>query len=321
MKIFCRIGALLLTGCAGQLPLPGPQACDIHKAAEIPIAFERGFVSAPALIDDQPVILLFDTGSEVSLVTPIAMTELRLQQDPHRRTTILGVGGTITAQNAFLPSIGIGGMEMLNQSVGVGTLPVLQNAAMNASGLLGADWLRSFDVEIDLPHLRVALFRVADCSGDYIPWQGPKTSVAAQIYRAGLVLLPAKLDGKSVIVLLDSGANRSSLSEAAAGRIGVDASALALDRSGKSTGIDGATIATRGHRFATFQIGSVTYARPVISVSPLHIGIADMLLGADWLRANRVWISYAARRVTFQKAAPNGYEPITLNSGATQQIN
>lgn len=68
-------------------PAP-PLACAIQKAAEIPVAFERGFISVPAMIEGKPVTLLIDTGAEISLVTPLAMTALHLQADRHRRTTI-----------------------------------------------------------------------------------------------------------------------------------------------------------------------------------------------------------------------------------------
>lgn len=297
---------LLLAGCAVPPPPAGPQACDIHKAAEIPIGFERGFVSAPAVIEDRPVTLLIDTGAETSLVTPVAMAVLHLQTDERRRSIIQGTGGAITTQNALLQSIGIGGMEMLDQSVAVGPLPAAQSAVVKAFGLLGADWLSDFDVEFDLPHRRMALYRAEGCSGDYVPWPGQKTSVFAQVYRRGLVILSAELDGQPVTALLDSGASGSALSEAAAARIDLGASALALDPSGTSIGIDGATLTTRRHRFGRLRIGTISYGGPLISISPLHLAMADMLLGADWLRDNRVWISYATHRVTIQSDRPGG---------------
>ncbi|MCW3475413.1 retroviral-like aspartic protease family protein [Limobrevibacterium gyesilva] len=296
----------LLAACTAPSPRTGPQGCDIRKDAEIPITFERGLIGAPAMIEGNPVTLLIDTGSEASLVTPAAMAALHLQTDRRRRTTIQGTGGAITTQNAALQSFGIGGMEMLDQSTAVGPLPGVRNVRLAASGLVGADWLRDFDVELDLPHRRVALYRVQGCSGAYVPWQGPTTPVPVQIYRRGLVLLPVKLDGQSVTALLDSGANRSILSETAATRVGVGGSTPASDRPGTAIGIDGAMQATRGHRFGVLRVGGAEYRGPLIGVGPLQLPMADMLLGTDWLRVNRVWISYAARRVTIQPVRPVG---------------
>lgn len=292
---------LLLAGCTATSPAPGPQACTIEKSAEIPVSLERGFVSAPAEIEDKPVTLLIDTGSETSLVTPSAMAALRLQPDPHRRTTLEGTGGAITTQNALLPSFGIGGMEMLDQSTAVGRLPNPQSTAVNAYGLLGADWLRDFDVEFDLPHRRMALYRVQGCGNDDVSWSGQKVSIPAQIYRSGLIILSVELDGQPITAILDSGAATTLLSETAAARIGVGSSPL--DRSGASIGIDGTPLTMRQHRFAQLRIGTISYPAPLINISSVHLPMADMLLGADWLRGNRVWISYETHRITIQ---PNG---------------
>ena len=270
------------------------------------MTFVQGFVSVPATIEDKPVTLLLDTGAESSMVTPVAMALLRLQADAHRHTTIQGTGGAITTQNARLQSFGIGGMDMTDQSAAVGPLPSAQAAAANASGLLGADWLSGFDVELDLPHRRVALYRVEGCDGDYVPWQGPKESVVAQVYRRGLVLLSADLDGQPITAVLDSGANRSVLTETAAARIGAGASVLAQDPAATSNGVDGTTVTTHLHRFGRLRIGHASTGNPAIIVGPLHLAMADMLLGADWLRGNRVWISYATRRVTIQPVAFGG---------------
>jgi predicted aspartyl protease len=298
------LAALLLAGCTAASPTPTPQACTVRKAAEIPLGVERGFITAPVTLDGKPAALVIDTGAETSLVTPIAQTLLRLQPDPGRRTMVQGTGGTLTTQNVRLQSFGIGGMEVLDQSVAVGPLPAAQGAAMNASGLLGADWFRDFDVELDLPHRRMALYQVEGCRGDYVPWPGPKVSVVAEIYRRGLVILPAELDGQPITALLDSGANRSVVSTAAAERIGVGAAALARDRAGTAFGVDGASLTTHDHRFGELRVGAARYASPTLNVSPLRVTVADMLLGLDWLRGNRVWIAYAARRVTIQPSPP-----------------
>jgi predicted aspartyl protease len=291
---------LMLAGCAAATPPTNPQACTIRKAADIPVTFERGFVSAPATIEGKPVRLLIDTGSEISLVTPIAMTVLHLQPDPHRRTTLHGTGGTITTQNALLQSFGIGGMEVLAQSTAVGPLPALRGPALEASGLIGADWLHDFDVELDLLHHRIALYRVEGCVGDYVPWPGRKTAVAAEMLGRGLVVLPVALDGQPVRALLDTGANHSVLSTSAAARIGIAPSTLALDRGGTAMGVDGATLAMRHHRFGQLRIGDAGYPAPPIDIGPLRVAAVDMLLGVDWLRRSRVWIAYSARRVTVQ---------------------
>ena len=290
---------LLLAACA-QAPGAGPQACVVTRVADIPVSNERGFISAPAIIEDKPATLLIDTGAETTMVTPSAITNLRLGPDRRRFSTINGAGGTIVSQNALLQSLGVGGMETLDQSAAVGPLPVTQGSAMRASGLLGADWLSGFDVEFDLPHRAVRLYSVHHCSGDYVPWAGRRVSSPVQLYGRGLVLLPATLDGHAVTALLDSGANRSVLGEAAAARAGLDPDMLARDPVSHSVGVDGTMLSVHEHRFAALRVAGLLSRGPMVSVGPLRLTIADLLLGSDWLRGVRVWISYAHRRVTVQ---------------------
>lgn len=109
-----------------------------------------------------------------------------------------------------------------------------------------------------------------------------------------------QLDGQNVAALVDSGASRSALGKQAAAGIGIDPAALARDQSGMSTGVDGTVLSSHQHRFADMRIGTVHYPAPSIAVAPLRLSIADMLLGADWLRGNRVWLAYGTRRVTVQ---------------------
>ncbi len=300
MTLHRWLALLLLSGCAGA-PF-GPQACTVRQAADIAVSEERGFVAAPALIEDKPVTLLIDTGAEATMVTPSAVTTLHLGEDRQRRTTIRGAGGVVVSQNALLPSLGIGGLDILDQSVAVAPLPVTSGAAMHASGLLGADWLRDFDVEFDLARGHVRLYRVHGCTGDYLPWAGPRVSLAVKFYGRGLPVLPATLDGHRLSVLLDSGANRSILRDRSAAELGLDNATLARDAVSQSVGVDGNLRTTRQHLFGELRVAGLRTAGLVIDVSPLRLAIADLLLGADWLRSVRVWISYANHRITVQPA-------------------
>jgi hypothetical protein len=56
----------VLAGCA-PVPVSTPEVCSIVKAAAVPLRIERGFVVAPATIEDSAISLLIDTGSEAAL--------------------------------------------------------------------------------------------------------------------------------------------------------------------------------------------------------------------------------------------------------------
>jgi predicted aspartyl protease len=300
---------LLLFACAAPPPAPpagtpAPQVtgpvCTPHKLAEVPVSMTNGFVNVVASIDDKSVSMLIDTGAETSVVTPYAVSALGLETDRSRSTRLMGTGGVNEiAYNALLSSMRLGTLEMPDQSVAVGPLPGPSNTSN--FGIIGADWLTNYDVELDLGHNRLAIYEAGTCNGAQIPWNGPRTAVIGQLYGR-LMILSITIDGHPVRALLDSGANFSTLNDTAATRIGV--TSTEGDRTSFNVGIDGGRQAAHLHRFAEMKIGGETIRNPPIIIAPVRIPAADMLLGTEWLRRNRVWISYATHRVTFQPVGP-----------------
>jgi hypothetical protein len=75
-----------------------------------------------------------------------------------------------------------------------------------------------------------------------------------------------------------------------------------MDPPRRVVGLDGVMQAVRLHRFRQLRTGSASVLGGTIAIGPLHVMTAEMMLGTDWLRRNRVWISYTAHRVTIQPA-------------------
>jgi predicted aspartyl protease len=298
---------MLLAGCAGPVQKPAQQACKIEKVAEVPISFDQGFLSAPATINSQSVTMMVDTGAERTMVTPGAVMALNLERDAHAQTTIHGTGGTITTQNARLGSFGIGGMQVMDRSYAVGELPSMGRFGTAASGLIGADWLSDFDVDLDVPNRRMALYKVEGCDGNYVPWQGEHSVVTTYRYGRGLILVKLTLNGTPALAILDSGAENSLVAVQAATRAGVSPAALQSDRTGHTKGVDGAVQTMHAHRFDSMDVGSDRVQNATLAVGSLVAPMgAEMLLGIDWLRTHRVWIDYRDRRLFIQRSTPVG---------------
>lgn len=287
----------LLAGCGATPMASAPPACSVAQVAAVPLRIENGFVTAPATIDRQQATMLVDTGSERTLVTPGAVDAFNLQPDPRAHTRIIGVGGAVMADHARLQSFGLGGMEMMDQSYAIESLPGSGLTGDEPSGLIGADWLSDYDVDLDVGHGRMTLYDVEGCDGadlpGHLPWQGARFPVPTYRYGRGIMLLKLLVDGTPVTAVLDSGADRSVLSEAAAERAGVGPAALAHDPAGRGGGVDGRIAITHIHVFPSVVIGAEHIANMPLRVGPLRAGgNVEMLLGVDWLRRNRVWIDY-----------------------------
>ena len=307
LPVLAGLLTAFLGGCAASASHGGAGHCDVHALAHVRLAAERGYVSVPATIEDKPVTMLIDTGSDTTLVTPSAVQTLGLGRDPHASTTINGNDGHVTTRNALLQSFGIGGMEMLDQSYAVAPLPSLGLAGYQAAGLIGADWLSQFDVDLDVPGRRLTLYRVQGCGDDHVPWPGAHASLP--VFRAGRdrVIVDATLDGARVHAMIDSGANQSLISRAAAVRAGVTAARMEHDARARTSGMGGGIDQTRVHRFATLDVGGVVWRDPALVVGALSASTgADMLLGLDWLRSHEVWIDYRDRRMFIRSAADGG---------------
>ena len=269
-------------------------ACDVHAVAETKLRDVVGFLTIQASIGGVPVSLLLDTGAEAGLVTPDAALRLRLPLDPSRRTLVQGTGGAgAVIPHVMLSGLAIGGLELPPRSVPVGPLPAVPRTVPPVAGLLGADALSGFDVEIDVRHGRLALHRVSGECEAPVPWAHD----AVALRRTGdRLIASARLDGHPIDALLDTGALSIALDTGAARALGVTADALASDPGGIGGGVDMREVPFHWHRFASLAVGGIIIRHPVITVTPVREA-TPMLLGASWFAGRRVWLSYATARM------------------------
>jgi hypothetical protein len=72
---------------------------------------------------------------------------------------------------------------------------------------------------------------------------------------------------------------------------------LARDRSVTTQGVAGEALTSHVHRFAKLEVGTVVVPNPEVIVTDLKLTDADMVLGIDFLKSRRVWLSYGSRRI------------------------
>jgi hypothetical protein len=164
--------------------------------------------------------------------------------------------------------------------------------------LLGADVLSHFDIDLDIANRRAILYDPDLCTGTLPDWSVPVTEVPIDVAWSGRLLLPVTIDGHTFHALLDSGATGSVLDLPAAESLGITQAELAKDHGGTGFGAAGVNFQRELHTFRTLEIAGERFASPAISVLDRPLREADMLLGLDWLRTHRVWISYR-RHVLF----------------------
>lgn len=295
--------ALALLALLGLCPAPpalaakaAPDACRPTRRVEVPLRAERNFLLAPATLNGHPAMLLVDTGAETTTLTPETVAALRLPADQAEAGDIVGITGTVASANVVLGRLALGGVALATgRSVDVGALPSLAGATPPVAGLLGVDVLAGYEVELDLPARRMALYVPGPCT-DYRPWPGAMP-LPFQRTRSGLGFLEALVNGRPVRALLDTGARTTLLTRATALRVGVTERALAADPVRTGSGIGTANVTFRQHRFATLGLPGAIERDVPANVGEVTLPDAEMLLGADYLGRRHVWISYATGKL------------------------
>ncbi len=189
-----------------------------------------------------------------------------------------------------LETIGFGGQTVRDMDV-----PVMRlSGADDLAGLIGADLLAAYQVEIDPAGRRVILARAYGCADVQAGWSGRAVALGWVGVRA-LPVVEARLDGRWVRALIDTGASNSAVGAA---QSGVAPGVLAVDRPSVSYGAGDRAMAGRLHRFGVLSLGALVLPAPVLRVVTLDpaLGI-DAVIGMDLLAGRRLWLDYGGRRV------------------------
>lgn len=290
---------LLLAACQDpSAPSTTAYRCTVQRTAVLPVALVRGFLLVPGELNGNRAMFVVDTGAEATMVTPQAATEFGLDRDRAHRTIIHGIGGQITTFNARVMSFAIGNQELLDRGVAVGPLPNVPATEPQIAGLLVADYLSDYDLDLDVPHHTLTLYRMDGCGDNFVPpWHLARSIVPIRREHKDLLMLDVMVDGERINAMFDSGARVTTLSAAAAGRLGIDEVAMAHDRSITQSGVDRNAVSGHVHQFDQVQVGREVFHDPHLEIAALVLPNAEMLLGADYLRTRHIWVSYTARKL------------------------
>jgi len=297
------VALLGLGACAANPPDPyGPNAsgiCPLIRETTMPIEMHRNMLFVTVQIQGQPVKLLVDTGAERTLLTEETVERLHLPRDYTHATRTYGIGNPTAAWDAILPhGMVLGNVHFPVERVTVGRFGITHIAGDAADGLLGADILLAFDLDLDLPKQELTLYRARrQCPNAAPPWQEPYLGLAGVATRRDRLLVPIELDGVSGMAVVDTGAQLSSISETMAERMGVAASVLSNDHTVMAHGAAPNQIAVHVHRFRELRVGPSVIEGPTLPVVPMTGGMGDALVGADFLKGRRAWLSYSTHRI------------------------
>lgn len=295
---------LLLVPCSARA------ACQAVVAVQVPVRIIAGVPVIDLVINGVVLPFVLDTGADRSMVSDAGIARAGITRDKWAASWVRGISGYERHPNADPDSVSLGGLALhrhtlaRDTTLAVGPLPQGGMANRGLVGLLGTDFLGAFDLDLDLPHLRVTLYRVDGCSGRFVPWPAGYQTIAASQPIHDVLILPIALDGVSLHAQIDSGSSITLLTATGISRVGLAPPALSQDAASTVNGVGRFAVTMRRHTFTSLRVGDETMAAPVLWVADVRVlPIVNMLLGGVWLRQHRVWLSFATNQV-FVSAAP-----------------
>jgi predicted aspartyl protease len=288
----------LLLGAGGPAP-DSPEACTLHHRGEAAIALNGTSPLVQVAFDGKPATLLLDTGAVTTMLTQDAVQRLGLRAERTGTITLQGVGGDSTAAVVRVRGMQLGNVTLADQPVVVTSFPLRGFPGTVPDGLLGTSTLGQFDVDLDLPHGRLGLYSARNCVSGTPDWIEPHILKSDETYapRPDLAYLQVMLDDMPFYAIVDTGASVSFVDARAAQAAGTTSEALREVKSDLVHGVAPQDATVRRHQFRSLIIGLENYAHPMMTIGDLAPGIGGILLGVDYARTHRLWISYASRRV------------------------
>ena len=301
------IGALAWS-CAGA----ASAACELKEISEFHITMDGNEPLVDASINGHPVRFLVDMGSSNTFITRLGAKTLGLT--PHRMSniTFYGVGGGEVPSETIIDDLKIG-----NTYAHKADMIVLGNGLRSDKfvGLLGRDVLSQADIEFDLANGAMRIFKPKGCDGDQVVYWNKPYSLATIVPENdpnGLKIY-VTLNGQKAIASVDTGAYTSVVTTAMAVRAGITPTTETPH--GSSSGISGGVVPTSVAIFPTLAIGDEAIKNAKLRIADLYgadvktttgtlvahrvLDASDMLLGADFIRAHRIYVARSQGKVYF----------------------
>jgi predicted aspartyl protease len=303
MRLGLRLILLLLLGAPSAWAGP----CHLVLAAVVPLHLSSNGrdLMIDARLDDRPVSLIIDTGSEfTTLSRSVVPSVAALNEDGYGHSTLQGIGGRQGALVGKVSGLRLGKLRSDIVAVVIDQKTPLPDGA---DGTLGMSVLGAYDLDFDLPDQQLRFFRgQGDCSHPTVLLHGNLFAVPELTDDATapelLPRVPVVVGGRTFSAMIDTGSTATSISAGAARSLGLDEAALARDPAVKVVGFGTeGKVAARIHRFDELDIGDLGFRNALVIVDPHSFGGSfKMLLGLDFLLRAHLWLSNSSETAVFQ---------------------
>ncbi len=279
----------------------------MKRVAQLPITLWNERIFVPVTIEGESRMMFIDTGAGITSLSEDTANALSLLRDFDHTTDVFGVGGQEShLYIAQTKLVTLGGLAFRNHSFPVSAFHERLADGSAIGGLIGADIVSHYDLDIDIPHRQIGFWKVTDCSEVKPDWPSEASGADMAVQPSRHVTLPVKLDGVGVDLMLDTGSPGLVVSTRAAARAGVSPEMLEESRPMHGRGMNDRAFSAWFHIFPRLEVAGQVYgdARAVIVNNGRMNEGGDGLLGMAFLKRGRVWVSYSTGKFYVQRGDP-----------------
>lgn len=289
------LAALIALGApalAGDIP-PATESvsCSLPEIASLDFATTpEGMISIPGAVDGHGGGFLFDTGG---LSGVLGWATARQLANPIKYSDVAGVfvGGTRLELGVFADRFDLGSLSFPKVWFLVAPDRMMDS---NMIGELQPHAVVNTNFEIDFLKGKVNLFRPSPCPGHDVYWtREPFAQVPMLVDGSGHITVHATLDGKPVNVLIDTGAQNSTMSLNAVKHVfGIDAAGPAMKALGHTRVNNMVRAATYRYPFSSLTFEGVEIRNPNIVILDTEGRGDELIVGIGVLRQLHLFIAY-----------------------------
>jgi predicted aspartyl protease len=276
-----------------------PAGCSVGQMLELKTTMNGVEPMVTIGINGHPEQFMVDSGAFYSDISTGKATELGLHPAALPGFYLKGVGGETSAGVVTVKTVDLAGVPLRNIQFIVGGGEIRRGA-----GLLGQNVLGIGDTEYDLAHGAVRLMKPHNCHHVNFAYWAADKPVSTVVIEPRSPQHPhtigeVTINGVRMRAMFDTGANRSTMTLAAAARLGLKTNSPDVHVAGYSTGIGRRTVTDYLIPIDSIKLGDQEEVRRThILASAMELD-ADLLIGADFFLSHRVYVANAEHKLFF----------------------
>ncbi|QXQ07465.1 aspartyl protease family protein [Sphingosinicellaceae bacterium] len=269
----------------------------MNKIAELPVTMDQMGPMVDVKIEGTPARMIADSGAFFSVISPGSAQALHLSTSAGPQgLSMRSISGTASISVAVVKTFTLAGVDIPHVQFIVG------GSEVHGAGVIGQNVFGIGDVEYDLPHGAIRLMKSSGCGKVNLAYWANGRSYSLIPISARSAQLPHTIgtvyvNGTAIRATFDTGAATSMLSLAAAARAGIKPDNPGVADGGIVWGFGRKQVRTWIAPIGSFTVGDgekIEHAR--IRFGAIE-GDIDMLIGADFFIAHRVYVDNREHRL------------------------